>query len=94
MAVPLDAVFLTVEIVSPHNRAADRILKPALYAQAKVPMHWRVELDPGPAVHVHELSGDAYRELEAVTGKGRADVAGAFAVDLDVTTLLADLDRG
>ncbi|MCM2579211.1 Uma2 family endonuclease [Streptomyces meridianus] len=93
VAVSLDAVVLTVEIVSPHNRAADRILKPALYAQAKVPAYWRVELDPEPTVLVHELDGDGYRETAAVTGRSSIDVAGAFAVDLDVTTLLADLDR-
>ncbi|MFE1781505.1 Uma2 family endonuclease [Streptomyces sp. NPDC059506] len=91
VSVPLDAVLLTVEIVSPFNRAADRILKPALYAQAKVPAYWRVELEPEPAVLVHELSGDTYREAVAVTGKQGVPVAGEFTVDLDVPALLGDL---
>ena len=93
LAVPMDAALLLVEIVSPHNRASDRILKPALYAQAKVPAYWRAELEPEPTVHVHELTGDGYRETETVTGKRSVEVAGAFTVDLDVTMLLADLDR-
>ncbi|PLW63286.1 Uma2 family endonuclease [Streptomyces sp. SCUT-3] len=91
VSVPLDAVLLTVEIVSPFNRAADRILKPALYAQAKVPAYWRVELEPEPAVLVHELSGDTYREAVVVTGKQGVPVAGEFTVDLDVPALLGDL---
>ncbi|MEU4685267.1 Uma2 family endonuclease [Streptomyces xinghaiensis] len=92
VAVPLEAVLLLAEIVSPHNRAADRILKPALYAQAKVPAYWRIELEPEPTVLVHELSGDTYREVQRVTGKQSVEVGGAFPVDLDVTALLDDLE--
>ncbi|WP_051723409.1 Uma2 family endonuclease [Streptomyces albus] len=92
VAVPLEAVLLLAEIVSPHNRAADRILKPALYAQAKVPAYWRIELEPEPTVLVHELSGDTYREVQRVTAKQSVEVGGAFPVDLDVTALLDDLE--
>ncbi|WP_159043235.1 Uma2 family endonuclease [Streptomyces sp. NBRC 110028] len=92
LAVPLEAVLLLVEIVSPWNRSADRILKPALYAQAKVPAFWRVELEPDVRVVVHELEGDAYREVTTVTGTESVQVAGEFTVDLDVAALLGGLE--
>ncbi|MGO4428934.1 Uma2 family endonuclease, partial [Streptomyces sp. MCAF7] len=91
LAVPLEAVLLLVEIVSPFNRSTVRILKPALYAQAKVPAYWRVELEPDVQIVVHELSVDTYREVATVTGKEPVQVAGGFTVDLDVPTLLGDL---
>ncbi|NUS85837.1 MAG: Uma2 family endonuclease [Streptomyces sp.] len=91
LAVPLEAVLLLVEIVSPFNRSTDRILKPALYAQAKVPAYWRVELEPHVQVVVHELSVDTYREVTTVTGKEPVQVAGEFSVELDVPALLGDL---
>ncbi|WP_346176939.1 Uma2 family endonuclease [Streptomyces cuspidosporus] len=91
LAVPLEAVLLLVEIVSPFNRSTDRILKPALYAQAKVPAYWRVELEPDVRVVVHELTVDTYREVATVTGKEAVEVAGEFTVDLDVAALLDDL---
>ncbi|MEU1788485.1 Uma2 family endonuclease [Streptomyces sparsogenes] len=91
LTVPLEAVLLLVEIVSPFNRSTDRILKPALYAQAKVPAYWRVELEPDVRVVVHELSVDTYREVATITGKEAVEVAGEFTVDLDVAALLGDL---
>ncbi|MER7788250.1 Uma2 family endonuclease [Streptomyces sp. NPDC097640] len=91
LAVPLEAVLLLVEIVSPFNRSTDRILKPALYAQAKVPAYWRVELEPDVRIVVHELSVDTYREVSTVTGKESVQVAGEFSVELDVPGLLGDL---
>lgn len=91
LAVPLEAVLLLVEIVSPFNRSTDRILKPALYAQAKVPAYWRVELEPHVQVVAHELSVDTYREVATVTGKEAVQVAGEFSVELDVPALLGDL---
>ncbi|MFK4264396.1 Uma2 family endonuclease [Streptomyces milbemycinicus] len=91
LAVPLEAVLLLVEIVSPFNQSTDRILKPALYAQAKVPAYWRVELEPDVQIAVHELSVDTYREVATVTGKESVQVAGEFSVELDVPGLLGDL---
>lgn len=48
-------VVLAVEIVSPTSRAMDRVLKPALYAEAGVPFYWRVEAEEGIVVHTHRL---------------------------------------
>lgn len=92
LAAPLEAAVLLGEIVSPFNRAADRILKPALYAQAKVPAYWRVELQPSLHVVVHELEGDTYREVTTVTGEESIQVAGEFTVDLDLDAVRRELE--
>ncbi|GHJ32023.1 hypothetical protein TPA0910_64560 [Streptomyces hygroscopicus subsp. sporocinereus] len=92
LAAPLDAAVLLGEIVSPFNQVADRLLKPALYAQAKVPAYWRVELRPDPHVVVHELAGDTYREVATVTGKASVSVAGEFTVDLDLDAVRRELE--
>jgi Uma2 family endonuclease len=60
-------VVLAVEIVSPTSRAMDRLMKPALYAQAGVPFYWRVEFEDDIVVHTHRL--DPGREIYAPTGE-------------------------
>ncbi|MFF4477506.1 Uma2 family endonuclease [Streptomyces sp. NPDC001520] len=92
LAAPLEAAVLLGEIVSPFNWAADRILKPALYAQAKVPVYWRVEMEPDVRVVVHELDVATYREVATVTGKQSVDVAGVFTVDLDLDAVRRELE--
>ncbi|WP_369205140.1 Uma2 family endonuclease [Streptomyces sp. PU-14G] len=58
--VPISAVALAIEVVSPGSRSQDRVLKPAQYAAAKVPSYWRVELqrDNQLAVHEYWLNAD------------------------------------
>ncbi|WP_432254173.1 Uma2 family endonuclease [Streptomyces sp. HNM1019] len=92
LTVPLEAAVLLGEIASPSNRAADRVLKPVLYAQAKVPAFWRVELEPDVRVVVHELDGATYREVATVTEKQSVDVAGVFTVDLDLDAVRRELE--
>lgn len=48
-------VVLAVEIVSPTSRAVDRVLKPALYAEAGIPHYWRIEPGRPTVVHTHVL---------------------------------------
>ncbi|MFD8455035.1 Uma2 family endonuclease [Streptomyces antimycoticus] len=92
LAAPLEAMLLLGEIVSPVSQAPDRILKPALYAQAKVPAYWRIELEPDVRVVVHELVGGSYREIATITGKKSVQVAGEFTVALDVAALGRELE--
>lgn len=54
-------VRLVVEVVSPSSRKLDRLLKPAVYAEAGIGAYWRIELEPRPAVHVYALEGGSYR---------------------------------
>ncbi|MDT0343272.1 Uma2 family endonuclease [Streptomyces litchfieldiae] len=53
--VPVAAVSLIIEVVSPGSRQDDRVRKPALYAQAKVPYYWRVERERDDQIAVHEF---------------------------------------
>ncbi|MEV4810564.1 Uma2 family endonuclease [Micromonospora avicenniae] len=48
-------VMLVVEIVSEGSRSIDRVLKPALYAEADIPYFWRIETGAGIVVHAHKL---------------------------------------
>ncbi|SBT47959.1 Uma2 family endonuclease [Micromonospora auratinigra] len=48
-------VLLVVEIVSEGSRSIDRVLKPALYAEADIPYFWRIETEAGIVVHAHKL---------------------------------------
>ncbi len=46
---------LAVEIVSDGSRSIDRVLKPALYAEADIPFYWRIETENGIVVHTHKI---------------------------------------
>jgi Uma2 family endonuclease len=52
--VPVEKVALVVEVASPGSRQHDRVRKPALFAEARVPCYWRVELDRDQRLAVHE----------------------------------------
>lgn len=45
-AIPAEHVVLAVEIVSGSTTYADRMVKPALYAEAGIPNYWRFEINP------------------------------------------------
>lgn len=51
-----EAVLAVVEIVSASTMAIDRAVKPAMYADAGIPVYWRVELQGTPKVVVGSLS--------------------------------------
>lgn len=66
LAVEPADVRLVVEVVSPSSRRIDRLVKPAIYAEAGIGAYWRIELEPAPAVHVYALDGQQYRHHHAV----------------------------
>jgi len=68
-------VVLVVEIVSPGSLAMDRIMKPALYAEAGIPHFWRVETDGGVRVATYRLD----------VGTGVYTPIGEFDDVIDVT---------
>lgn len=53
---------LVVEVVSPRTRKTDRFTKPGEYAEADIPLYWRVELDPEPRLHAFSLRAGTYVE--------------------------------
>lgn len=70
---------LVVEVTSPSNAWADRLVKPEAYARAGIPHYLRVDLDRGPeqlaAVQYSLTPGSAYAET------ARADTAGLLVLD-------------
>ena len=89
-------VLLAVEVVSPSSRRLDRLLKPAVLAEAGVPAYWRVELEgPGtPSVTVYELAGTAYREVTTVAAGEAGNVDVPFRVELRPAELAGPRRRG
>jgi Uma2 family endonuclease len=63
-------VALVVEVEAPASRRYDRLLKPALYADAGIPAYWRVEMTnpDAPVLHVHELNAGKYPLDRSIQG--------------------------
>lgn len=83
---PRDVV-LAVEVVSPHTRRRDRVMKPSAYADARIPFYWRVEPAEGPAVYVHELDGESYRLVRRCEAGQVATVTAPFRMSFDPAEL-------
>jgi Uma2 family endonuclease len=77
---------LLIEIVSPTSTGMDRVLKPAKYAAAGVPCHWRVETEPAVEVVAYELVDGAYRETARLS-TGSDSLPAPYPVVIDVTEL-------
>lgn len=79
-------VALVVEVVSPDSEERDRDTKPHKYAQAGIPLFWRVErTNDLPVVHTYRL--DRARGTYNFTGaqRERLEVDNPFPVDIDLT---------
>jgi len=55
---------LVCEVESPRTRKTDRFAKPGEYAEAGIPIYWRVELDDVPLLRAYVLRGSAYVEVD------------------------------
>ena len=76
-------VGLVVEVVSPSSRKTDRFAKPGEYAEAGIPLFWRVETDPELLLVAHRLVGAAYVQVAALAGAGDVPAPwGSAHVDL------------
>ncbi|GEB49626.1 hypothetical protein SCA03_21770 [Streptomyces cacaoi] len=94
--VPVKNVALAVEVVSPGSRSDDRILKPALFAQAKVPYYWRVERTREDRAVVHEywLNAETRSYFPAPphpVHREKLATDHPYPVQLDLTELTAGL---
>ena len=78
---------LAVEIVSDGSQSMDRILKPALYANAGIPFYWRIEMDGGVVVHTHKI--DPVDEVYAETGRWTkfVDTGEPWPINLPISRL-------
>ena len=66
---------LVAEVVSPSTRSTDRLIKPALSAQAGIPCYLRVELDPPHVVAYRPGADGVYEEV------GRGEPGRALTLD-------------
>lgn len=74
---------LVVEIVSPSSRKTDLFAKPGEYAEAGIPLFWRLDLDPVPRLHVFRLEQGRYIEDAVLDGPGLVPAPwGQVRVDL------------
>ncbi|MGW5017892.1 MULTISPECIES: Uma2 family endonuclease [unclassified Streptomyces] len=94
--VPVAHLALAVEVVSPGSRSDDRILKPALFAQAKVPYYWRVERTREDRAVVHEywLNAETRSYFPAPphpVHREKLATDHPYPVQLDLTELTAGL---
>ncbi|MGI5528535.1 Uma2 family endonuclease [Streptomyces syringium] len=92
--VPVAAVSLIVEVVSPVSRADDRHRKPGMYAEAGVPSYWRVERgeDDFPVLHefwLDQASGvyTAANRPERAAHTDRFRVEVPFPVEIDLKSI-------
>ncbi|WP_030548157.1 Uma2 family endonuclease [Streptomyces albus] len=91
--LPVAKVALVVEVVSPLSRQEDRVRKPAMFAEAKVPYYWRVERgDDGlPVVHELWLHRDLGTYVPAPahpSHSGKLDTELPFPVTIDLHSLV------
>ena len=82
------AMRLVVEIVSPSSKATDRAIKPELYADARIPFYWRLELTPAPTIFPYVLSNDRYLETPSVLAGTGGSVPAPFPVEVDPAELV------
>jgi Uma2 family endonuclease len=81
-------VALVVEVESPATRRYDRLLKPAVYADAGIPTYWRVE--PGqatPTVHLYALTPDGYTRRDSIEGDAHVTLDVPYPIRLCPATL-------
>ncbi|WP_051162611.1 Uma2 family endonuclease [Nocardia transvalensis] len=93
-----DQVLLAVEIVSASTTLQDRMVKPAVYAEAGIPNYWRIEANsfkgrlPGetvPVLFAHALGDNGEYELTHRVAAGEpATLHSPFELTIDPATLL------
>ena len=87
--VPCEAVLAAVEVVSPSTTAIDRAVKPVMYAEAGIPVYWRVELQSMPKIVACSLSRGPYVTRTTLVAGTPGRITRPYAVELDP----ADLTR-
>jgi Uma2 family endonuclease len=79
-------VALVVEVETAATRRFDRMLKPAVYADAGIPSFWRVE--PGrlaPVLRTYTLDGDRYQPRQSIEGAEQIKLDAPYPVRIAVS---------
>lgn len=85
---PPRTVLAVVEIVSPNSHPQDRIIKPQLYAAAKIPVYWRLELEKSPQLIVSELRRGRYVQSVVAAAGRKVIIERPFRVAVDPGVLV------
>jgi len=85
--LPSDAVRAVVEVVSPSTVSIDRAVKPVLYAEAGIPVYWRVELHGTPRIVACSLSRGRYVTRTTLDAGTVGRITRPFPVELDPAEL-------
>ena len=76
-------VGLVVEVVSPSSRRTDRFGKPGEYAEAGIPLFWRLETEHDLLLLAFTLRGSGYEQVAQIDGRAAAPVPwGELVVDV------------
>jgi Uma2 family endonuclease len=87
--IPCEAVLAVVEVVSPSTVSIGRAARPVMYADAGIPVYWRVELAGTPKIVACSLSRGRYLTRTTLAAGTPGRIARPFPVELDP----ADLTR-
>lgn len=79
-------VGLIVEVVSPSTRRTDRFAKPGEYAEAGIPLFWRLETEPDLVLHSFALRGTTYEPIAQIRERGAVATPWGDVI-VDVSTL-------
>ncbi|MGP3777160.1 Uma2 family endonuclease (plasmid) [Streptomyces sp. SDT5-1] len=81
----LDAadVVLAVEVTTADTEVTDRITRPALYATAGIPHHWRLNIAPAPHLWTGTLQDGAYATTADLPAGRTGRVEAPFQLHLD-----------
>ncbi|MEO3857622.1 Uma2 family endonuclease [Acrocarpospora sp. B8E8] len=82
-------ILLVIEIGSRATQLRDRVLKRASYAEAGIPIYWRVEIIETPVVFTYELDGEEYRPAERFEAGSVATLPAPFEISFDPAQLIA-----
>ncbi|MDT0380673.1 Uma2 family endonuclease [Streptomyces sp. DSM 42041] len=91
--IPVEKATVVLEVVSPGSRREDRVRKPAMFADARVPYFWRVERgdDDFPVVHelwFHHDMGMYVPAPERPVHTGKLVTERPFPVEVDLRALV------
>ncbi|MEO3888930.1 Uma2 family endonuclease [Nonomuraea sp. B5E05] len=81
-------LLLAIEVVSPSSKSVDRAVKVEAYAEAGIPLYWRVEPMEGPRIYVYELDGHSYAGPAVHKAGNMITLPAPFSVTFDPAQLM------
>jgi Uma2 family endonuclease len=84
--VSLEPPLLAVEVLSPSNREADLLIKPAKYGRAGLPWYWVVDLTAQELVVLRNDDGELF-EVQRIRGGRATPTVGPYVISVDPAAL-------